>query len=370
MDIEKEQELFYQIALSQTANIGDKLARVLLGHFGSAKAIFMAKAKELEQLDKFGSLRINSIKKAIDQHKIEQEVNFVQKHNIQVLFLNDKNYPKRLKECGDAPILLYYKGNANLNAAKVISIIGTRLNTDYGLRCTETLIEGLKTQDDVLIVSGLASGIDGIAHKKSLMNGIPTVGVVAHGLDRMYPAQHKGLAKEMIANGGLLTEFPMNTIADKQNFPIRNRIVAGMADVTVVVETDEKGGSMITAKLATSYNRDVAAFPGRIIDQKSRGCNYLIKTNIAQMISNAEDLADLMNWESSENKIVFQQKLFSTLSKEELTITEVLGDTEGIHVDELQLKTSISNSKLAALLLSLELEGVVKSLPGKRYRLN
>ena len=202
------------------------------------------------------------------------------------------------------------------------------------------------------------------------MQGIPTVGVIAHGLDRMYPAQHRNLAKEMVESGGLLTEFPMNTIADKQNFPIRNRIVAGMSDVTVVVETDEKGGSMITAKLATSYNRDVAAFPGRTIDQKSRGCNYLIKTNIAQMITNADDLASLMNWETNENKIVIQKKLFSSLSKEELTITEILGDSEGIHVDELQLKTAIPNSKLAALLLSLELEGIVKTLPGKRYRLN
>lgn len=370
MDLEKEQELFYQIALSQTANIGDRLARVLLGHFGSAKDIFLAKAKELEQIAQFGNLRINSLKKAIDQHKIEQEINFIQKHKIQALFLNDKNYPKRLKECNDAPILLYYRGNANLNATKVVSIIGTRLNTDYGLRCTETLLDGLKMHEDVLVVSGLALGIDGIAHKKSMMHGIPTVGVIAHGLDRMYPAQHRNLAKEMVENGGLLTEFPMNTIADKQNFPIRNRIVAGMSDVTVVVETDEKGGSMITAKLATSYNRDVAAFPGRTIDQKSRGCNYLIKTNIAQMITNADDLASLMNWETNENKIVIQKKLFSSLSKEELSITEILGNSEGIHVDELQLKTAIPNSKLAALLLSLELEGIVKTLPGKRYRLN
>jgi len=370
MDSEKEQELFYQIALSQTENIGDKLARALLSRFGSAKEIFNANSKELERLDNFGKLRIKSLKKAIDERRIEQELEFINKHNIQALFLNDKDYPQRLKECNDAPILMYYKGNANLNASKIISIIGTRLNTDYGLRCTETLIEGLKTQHDLLVISGLASGVDGIAHKKSLMHGIPTVGVVAHGLDRIYPAQHKNLAKEMIENGGLLTEFPINTNADKQNFPIRNRIVAGLSDVTIVIETDQKGGSMITAKLATSYNREVAAFPGRTIDQKSRGCNYLIKTNIAQMITNAEDLSDLMNWYSEENQTIIQKKLFPQLSKEELGITEVLGSSEGIHIDELQLKTEIPNSKLAALLLSLELDGIVKTLPGKRYRLN
>lgn len=370
MDAKKEEELFYQIALSQTKNIGDKLARKLLSHFGSAKNIFLAKSNDLERIDSFGKLRIQSLKKEINQKEIEKEINFIAKHNIQILFLNDSQYPKRLRECEDAPILLYYRGNADLNAKKVISIIGTRLNTDYGLRCTEHLLEGLKNQENLLTISGLALGIDGIAHKKSLSYGIPTVGVIAHGLDRIYPSQHASLAKEMIKHGGLLSEFPSNTNPDKQNFPIRNRIVAGMSDVTIVVETDEKGGSMITAKLASSYNREVAAFPGRVIDQKSRGCNYLIKTSIAQMITNADDLKEMLNWDEVENKASVQKKLFSSLSEVEMGITKILGDTEGLHIDELQLKSAIPYSKLAALLLSMELEGIVKTLPGKRYRLN
>lgn len=367
---ELEQELFYQIALTQTNNIGDVLARQLLSKFGSASSVFRAPKKELEKIFNFGATRVQSLLTQIDEKRIFQEIDFIQKHQIQPLFILDDAYPKRLRECNDAPILLYYKGNVSLNATKVISIIGTRMHTDYGLRMTESLIDGMKNWEDVLIISGLASGIDGIAHRQAVQQGIPTVGVIAHGLDTIYPAANRSLAKEMLGNGGLLTEFPSKTIAEKQNFPIRNRIVAGLSDVTVVIETDTKGGSMITAKLASSYNREVAAFPGRAIDPKSRGCNYLIYTQIAQMINNANELQEIMGWENlNKNQKSVQGKLFLSLSEEEQSIIQILESSESLHIDEITIKSGYSDSKLASILLSLELNGLLKSLPGKRFRL-
>lgn len=361
-------DLFYQIALTRTEWIGDKLARHLLTIFGSAEAIFKAPAKQLATLEHFGTQRVKALKKAIDIKRIEEEIRFMTRHQIQPLFFSDNDYPQKLKHCPDAPILLYFKGKASLNASRVISIVGTRAHTDYGLRCTENLIYELKTAD-ILIVSGLAFGIDAIAHRAALNQGIPTIGVLGHGLDRIYPAQHKSLARDMLENGGLLTEHGRGTNPDKQNFPTRNRIVAGIADVTVVIETDEKGGSMITAQLASGYNRDVAAFPGRTIDNKSRGCNYLIRTHIAQMITGAGDLLEMMNWEPAKRKPAVQKKLFLHLNKEEQALCTILEGAEGVHIDELALKSALSNTKLASMLLSLELEGLVKALPGKRFRL-
>lgn len=361
-------ELFYQIALTRTEWIGDRLARLLLSTFGSAQAIFNAPAKQLEALENFGAQRVKALKKEIDAKRIEAEMKFMAEHQIRALFFNDEGYPNKLKHCPDAPILLYFKGNAPLNASRVITIVGTRNNTDYGLRCTEHLIENLKT-DGLLIVSGLAFGIDAIAHRKSLRQGIPTIGVLGHGLDRIYPAKHSGLARDMLENGGLLTEHASGTNPDKQNFPTRNRIAAGMADVIVVIETDEKGGSMITAKLASGYNRDVAAFPGRTIDNKSRGCNYLIRTNIAQMITCADDLLEMMNWNPDQQKHAIQKKLFLHLNQEELNLCTILEERESMHIDELALKSAIPNAKLSSILLSLELEGLIKALPGKQFRL-
>jgi DNA processing protein len=369
MKAAEEEELFYQIALTQTGSIGDKLARALLGQFGTAKDIFNASARQLASLENFGEYRIKALKKKIDAPLVEKELNFIQKNGIHVLFLNEPQYPQRLKACPDAPILLYHKGTADLNAKKIISIVGTRTNTDYGLRCTESLVEAFKMQEDILIVSGLAYGIDAAAHKKAVQLGIPTLGVVAHGLDCIYPAKHRSLAREMLHHGGLLTEYPSGTIPEKPNFPMRNRIVAGLADVTVIVETDEKGGSMITAKLAASYNREIAAFPGRSIDPKSRGCNYLIKSCMAQMITSAGDLMEMMGWEKEAQKAAVQKKLFAGLSGEELKIADILGRCEAMHIDELHLKSAVSSPKLASILLSLELDGIVKSLPGKKYRL-
>lgn len=364
------EELFYQIALTQVNLVGDKVARALLSRFGSAEAVFQASGKELAAIDGIGSGRIKAFKSELDKRRIEKELRFLQQHNIQPLFINNPNYPKLLKDCPDAPVMLYFKGKSHINNKKIIAIVGTRANTDYGRQMTEELVCGFKGRKDIIVVSGLASGIDAIAHKAAIKNNIETIGVLGHGLDRLYPAQNRKLAMEMLNCGGLMTEYPSETNADKQNFPQRNRIVAGMADVTVVIETKEKGGSMITAKLACSYNREVAAFPGRSIDSHSTGCNYLIKTNIARMITKADDLMDMMNWQQKEEeKHAVQRKLFKSLNPEEQKVVACLSTEKEIHIDEISLKTGLSDGKMAAILLSLELENMVRSLPGKRYRL-
>jgi len=364
-----EEELFYRIALTQTDYIGNKFGRKLLQMFGSAKTIFNAPLKDLSAIGGIGEAKAKILSKAPDFKRVNAELEFILKHNIQPVFILDDDYPEKLKDCDDAPLMLYYKGTESLQHRKMVAIIGSRENTDYGARMTEELIEGLK-REDIIIISGLAIGIDGIAHKKALMAGLPTIAVVAHGLDTIYPSQHKQIAREMMKHGGILTEYPSKTIPDKYNFPMRNRIVAGLSDVVVVVETAKKGGAMITAKLATSYNREVAAFPGRAIDKKSEGCNYLIRTNIAQLITSADDLLEMMNWQFVENRKAVQAKLFTHLADDEMDIAKIIGASESMHIDELLLKSNFNSSRLSSMLLSMELNGVVKALPGKRFRMS
>jgi DNA processing protein len=363
-----EEELLYRIALTQTEHIGHCNGRRLLETFGSAKALFKAPFKQLMAIPGMGIKRATVFSHQPDLKKLQQEITFIKKHNIKPIFIQDEDYPDKLKECPDAPLLLYYKGTSALKNRKMVAIIGSRENTDYGTRVTEELIDGLK-QEDLIIVSGLALGIDGIAHRKALQVGLPTIGVLAHGLNTLYPQQHKHIAREMIKNGGLLTEHLSQTPPDRHNFPIRNRIVAGLCDVTVVIETAKKGGAMITSKLAISYNRDVAAFPGKTTDKKSEGCNYLIRTDIAQLITNADDLLEMMNWQTAIKPKAIQPKLFSHLTDEEMKIASLLNDTTGTHIDELLLKSHFTPSQLASLLLTMELAGFVKCLPGKRFRM-
>lgn len=363
---EKEEELLYRIALTQVEHIGDRSARQLLQHFETAKEIFYANPKKLIAAGSFGEKKVQALRAVIDETKIRKELAFISKHNIQPLFITDERYPQKLKACPDAPVLLYYKGNIDLNERKLVAVVGTRNNTDYGLRATEELIEGLREQDTV-IVSGLAFGIDVIAHRKAVQLGMSTIGVMAHGMDMVYPYQHKHITKEMVRNGGLLTEYPSGTDPDRFNFPMRNRIVAGMCDVTVVVETEKRGGAMITAKLAASYNKDVAAYPGRTTDRKSDGCNYLLRTQMAQLITGPEDLIEMMNWERDVKRKVVQARLFPHLTDIETNVVNVLDGSEGIHIDAICLKTGIDPVQLSSLLLGLELNGLVRSVPGKRY---
>lgn len=361
-------ELLYRIALTQTDQIGCRFARLLLQDLGSAKAIFKAPPKQLRSIDGIGEKKASLFSGKLDMKRLHNEIAFINKHEIQPLFITDDGYPDKLRECDDAPIMLYYKGTTPLENRKMVAVVGSRENTDYGARMVEELIEGLK-QEDIVIVSGLAFGIDVIAHRKALQAGLPTIGVIAHGLDTIYPSQHKHIAREMVKDGGLLTEYTSNTNPEKYNFPMRNRIVAGLSDVTIVVETAKKGGAMITAKLATSYNRDVAAFPGRVVDKKSDGCNYLIRTNIAQLITGADDLLEWMNWKSDGAKKAVQRKLFSHLTDDEMKIAAILEDSEGMHIDEVLLKSNFTSAQLSSFLLTMELSGSVKALPGKRFRM-
>jgi DNA processing protein len=364
-----QQDLMYQIALTLVPNIGDVHAKALVNLYGDAQSIFKAKKKELEAIEGIGMVRANSIKAFSDFSPAEAEIKFIEKYKITPLFLTDKNYPQRLLNCYDSPALLYYRGNANLNTSKIVSIVGTRKNTDYGKTFTEKLIEGLQEQN-VLVVSGLAFGIDTIAHKAAIKNNLQTIGVLAHGLDRIYPSQNKQLAKDMVDCGGLLTDFMSNTLPDKQNFPKRNRIVAGMCDALVVIESGIKGGSLITAELANGYNKDVFAVPGKTTDKNSEGCNYIIKQNKASLITCASDLIDAMNWASKEIKPQKKQReLFIELTADEKIIVNVLQQQEGIQIDELYFKSGLSSSAVASALLMLEMQNVVASLPGKVYKL-
>ena len=361
-------DLLYQVALTLVPNIGDVHAKSLVNIYGDAASIFKARKSQLEKLEGIGSVRAQNIKSFSDFQHCEAELAFIEKYKITPLFLTSPAYPQRLLHCYDSPPLLYYRGNQNLNQAKIVSIVGTRNNTDYGRSLCEELIGGLKHQD-ILIISGLAYGIDTLAHKMALKNNLNTIGVLAHGLDMIYPSQNKPLAKQMTEQGGLLTDFKSSTSPDKQNFPKRNRIVAGICDALVVIESGRKGGSLITAELANSYNRDVFAFPGKTSDVKSEGCNYLVKNNKASLITCAEDLLKNMNWDEKAVIPKKQRELFIELTPEEKIIVDILNLKESIHIDELYLKSGLSSSSAANALLMLEMQGILKALPGKMYQL-
>ncbi len=362
-------DLLYQIALTLIPNIGDVHAKALVNRYGDAQSVFKAKKKDLENLDGIGSIRAGSIKSFENFKSSEEEIIFIEKYKITPLFITDKNYPQRLLNCYDSPLLLYYRGTADLNTSKIISIVGTRNNTDYGKATCEKLIEGL-ADENILIASGLAFGIDTIAHKAALKNNLQTVGILAHGLDRIYPAQNKILARQMTEHGGLLTEFISHTNPDKQNFPKRNRIVAGISDAVIVIETGKKGGSLITAELGNNYNKDVFAIPGRINDSKSEGCNYLIQNNKAALINSADDLLELMNWKAvTKTTAKKQRELFIELSPDEKIVIDILQLQNTIQIDELYFKSGLSSSATAAALLMLEMQGVVASMPGKIYKM-
>lgn len=365
-----QKELLYQIALTLIPNIGDVNAKALVNHFGSAEAIFHAPKKVLGEIEGIGTIRANSIHNFKDFSRAEEEIEFIKKYKITPLFLTDKGYPQRLLNCYDNPPILYYKGNADLNSSRIVGIVGTRNHNEYGKNICEKLIAEL-INEEVLIISGLAFGIDTVAHKSALKNNLKTVGVLAHGLDRVYPAQNAPLAKQMISNGGLLTEFKSNTIPDKQNFPGRNRIVAGISDAIIVIESGIKGGSLITAELANGYNKDVFAFPGRADDTKSEGCNFLIKNNKAALITSANDLLENMSWKQNKKPSTKKQReLFIELSPDEKVIVGILQTHEQIQIDELYFKSKLSSSAVAQALLMLEMQGIVSSLPGKIYKMS
>ncbi|HEX6333243.1 MAG TPA: DNA-processing protein DprA [Flavisolibacter sp.] len=363
-------ELLYQLALTLVPNIGDVHTKILVQHYGNAADIFRAPQAQLEKIEGIGAVRARSIREFQDFSRAEKELRFIEKYRIQTFFLSEPSYPQRLLHCYDPPTLLFYRGTADLNASRILAIVGTRSYTEYGKQFTENLVKDL-AGNGILIISGLAYGIDAIAHKAALKNDIPTVGVVGHGLDTIYPPDHAPLAKDMIRHGGgILSEFFSGGKPDKHNFPLRNRVVAGLSDATVLVETNIKGGSMITAKLADSYNRDVFAVPGRNTDKNSSGCNHLIRRNKAILLESADDLLQVMGWtEQGNKKQLTQRQLFVELSAEEQSIVQLLQEKEQVHIDEINIRCGLNSSAIAAAILNLELKGVVLSLPGKIYRL-
>jgi DNA processing protein len=302
--------------------------------------------------------------------RAEKELAFVKKHKLQVLFYTDDGYPNRLQQCADAPCLMYFKGNANLNQGRFVAIVGTRSSTTNGEEVTKKLVEELQGFD-VTMVSGLAYGIDICAHEASLQFGIPTIGVTAHGMDRIYPQLHRTVAGKMLSHGGILTEYPSQTPPDRENFPSRNRIVAGMCDAVVVVEASAKGGALITADLAQGYDREVFAFPGRVSDEFSKGCNEYIRDNKAALITCAHDLIWLMGWsdEKKKEQVIKQTQLFFELNEEENRVVDVLKEKGECGIDVISSATALPFSKLANTLLQLELKNAIKLKAGKRYSL-
>ncbi|MDP4131651.1 MAG: DNA-processing protein DprA [Bacteroidota bacterium] len=362
-------DLVHLISLTRVPQVGCIHAKILLQHFGTAEAVFKAPVSLLEKLEGIGRIRAQSIRSFRDFSRSEKEIHFLERYRISALTMSDAAYPQRLLLCYDAPVLLYYKGSADLNQPKVISIVGTRRYSEYGKQITEKLIRDI-TLHRVLVVSGLAFGIDAIAHKTALRQSLQTVGVLAHGLSTLYPPEHTLLSKDMTKQGGLLTEFMSDIKPDKHHFPIRNRIVAGMSDATVVTETGVKGGSMITADLANGYHKEVFTFPGRTTDLKSAGCHWLIRNNQASLISNGQELIKGMGWEEKKTAAkADQQDLFMTLNSHEQRIVNLLKERESMHIEVINAISGFTASEHAAALLSLEMKDIIYSLPGRIYKL-
>ena len=366
-------EHIYALALNKIPGLGAVTAYQLFQAMGSATAIFQHR-NELTELVPGVTEKLVKLLDCPDAFKrAEQELLFAEKNQIQCISFNDENYPSRLRECDDAPLTLFYRGNANLNALRVISIVGTRHATPYGEDLCHSFISDLASYcPDALIVSGLAYGIDIYAHRAALNYDFNTVGVLAHGLDRIYPAAHRKTAIDMMDKGGLLTEFFSGTNPDRQNFVKRNRIVAGMSDATIVVESAVKGGALITAELAESYHRDCFAFPGRISDTYSMGCNELIKKNRAALVLSAEDFVNAMGWDTCPNKKnqAIQRELFPDLSEEEQNIVRILQrHTDGVQINTLVVETNIPINRMSSLLFEMEMKGIIRALAGGVYRL-
>lgn len=365
-----EPDVLYQIALTHIPQIGTVCGRLLVEHFGDARSVFKASTAQLCKLDGVGEVRAHTIHRFKSWIQAEEELRFIEANHITPLFIRSKDYPQRLLNCADAPLLLYQKGETSLNTSRIVAVVGTRHHTDYGKQLTEKLVTDLAPLQ-VLVISGLAYGIDALAHKAAIQHGLPTVGVLAHGLDALYPPRHRSLAATMLESGGsLLTEFGSGTQPDRHNFPIRNRIVAGLSDAVVVVETGPTGGSLITAELANGYNRDVFAFPGRSTDFRSQGCNELIRNNKAALITEASDLITYMNWDHVPSEQVGRQsELFVELTEDEEKLIQLLRDKGQLSLDELNWYSQLSNSQVAAGLLSLELKNQIRALPGSVFRI-
>lgn len=361
--------LVYQIALSLVREIGPVNGKKLVAYMGSPRAIFESNRKQLAQIPGISKKLVAELSSKEPLRKAENEIRYIEKHHIKPLFYTDKTYPQRLRHCADGPLMIYYKGNADLNHNRMLAMVGTRSSTEYGKFMSEKIISDLKGAD-VMIISGLAFGIDSYSHRFALKNNMETLGVIAHGHDMMYPAQNRSLANKMISQGGIISEWSSGVIPEKIMFPRRNRIIAGLSDAIVVVEAAKKGGALITADIGVSYNRDVFAVPGRSYDTFSEGCNNLIKRNIAALADSGKAILKMMNWDIQDQDVrKRQRKLFQELSSEERMITDKLKLNGPSTIDWLAVETNMTSSKLSTILLKLEFDGLVKNIPGNRYQL-
>ncbi|MFA8299628.1 MAG: DNA-processing protein DprA [Hyphomicrobiales bacterium] len=349
--------------------VGDVTAKRILSIYKDSKSFIEDKGKYLKSIANNNNKLIDNLCLHINddlRRKAEKEYNFITKNNIKAYFYTDKEYPYRLKNYEDSPNLIYFKGNTDLNPLRSVSIIGTRKPSGYGNTIVKKIVEGLK-EYNVTIYSGLAYGIDYLAHREAILNNCPTIGILAHGLNKIYPAAHKSIYKEIQSNGGLLTEFNSQFGMTKINFPRRNRVIAGISDATIIIESPEKGGAMITAEIANSYNKDVFAVPGSILNDKSTGCNKLIHKNKAALITSAEDIAYLMNWERKEES---QKKIkFTDFNEEEQKVISIIKTHESLTFDQLKKESGLQVGKLSCMLLDFEFKGIVVTLPGNAYRL-
>jgi len=359
--------LIYKIALTMVPLVGPKLARNLIAYCGSPEAVFTENKRHLVKIPGIGTMIADSIAGFNGFARAEKELEFVEKNKINVLFYLDEDYPERLRDLEDAPLILYFKGNSKLNKPKVLGIVGTRKASNYGKNFCNNIVEALKDYNP-LIISGLAFGIDYCAHKAALANQLETVAVLGHGLDTLYPSQHRSIALEMIEKGGLITEFISGTTPEKQNFPQRNRIVAGMIDALLVVETGVRGGALITAEITNSYNREVFAVPGRIDDDLSAGCNNLIKKNKACLIENVADIAFHLGWDIIQKQHNDKKNVIAMLDEQEKLIYNFIKNKDKIHIDQIAAETGKTISELSVLLLELEFKGLLITLPGKFYK--
>ena len=361
-----ENDLFYLLALQRIEGVGDIMAKKLLTHLGNAEAIFKEKSAHLSKIDGVGSVLLQNLKDKTVFEKASQELEFIGSNDINVAYFQDENYPERLKHCIDGPVLLFTAGNINLKNKRIISIVGTRQITSYGTEFCRKLIEDLAALDPI-IVSGFAYGVDIVAHQCAMEKNLQTIGVLAHGLNQIYPKTHKKYVAKMEQNGGFMTEFWSSSNPDKENFVRRNRIVAGMTEATIVIESADRGGSLITANIANDYNRDVFAVPGRITDKYSQGCNNLIKTQKANLLTSAADLIYILNWDIETKLKPVQKQLFVSLDADEQKVYDYLLKTGKELMDIIALRCDFPIHKISGMLLNMELKGVIRPLPGKLF---
>jgi DNA protecting protein DprA len=361
-----DQDLFYLLALLKVDGVGDIMAKKLLTHCGTAEAVFNTKTNQIAGIDGVGSVLLKNLKDKSVFERANLELEFIKSNHIKVSFFQDQDYPERLKHCIDSPVLIFSIGNINLKNKKIISIVGTRQITSYGMEFCKHLIEDLAPLDPV-IVSGFAYGVDIVAHQFAMDYKLQTIGVLAHGLNQIYPKTHKKYVAKMAENGGFITEFWSSSNPDKENFVRRNRIVAGMTEATIVIESADKGGSLITANLANDYNRDVFAVPGRVSDKYSQGCNNLIKTQKANLLTSAADLVYILNWDIENKAKTIQKQLFVELDPEEQKIYDYLLKNGKELLDTIALQCDFPIYKISGLLLNMELKGVIRPLPGKLF---